>query len=44
MLLIALAEAGLALMFFMHLWANDDAKKLAAGLKAALSRIAIAKG
>jgi hypothetical protein len=31
-------------LFFMHFWANDDAKKLAAGLKAALSHIAIAKG
>ena len=31
-------------LFFMHFWANDDAKKLATGLKAALSRIAIAKG
>ena len=31
-------------LFFMHFWANDDAKKLAAGLKAALSHVAIAKG
>jgi hypothetical protein len=31
-------------LFFMHFWANDDAKKLAQGLKAALSHIAIAKG
>ena len=31
-------------LFFMHFWANDDAKKLAAGLKAALAQIAIAKG
>src|SRR5713101_1702074 len=31
-------------LFFMHFWGNDDAKKLAAGLKAALSHIAIAKG
>jgi hypothetical protein len=30
-------------LFFMHFWANDDAKKLATGLKAALSHIAIAK-
>jgi hypothetical protein len=30
-------------MFFMHFWANDDAKKLATGLKAALSHIAIAR-
>jgi hypothetical protein len=27
----------------MHFWANDDAKKLATGLKAALSHIAIAR-
>jgi len=31
-------------LFFMHFWANDDAKKLAQGLKAALDRIALAKG
>jgi len=31
-------------LFFMHFWANDDAKKLATGLKAALSQIPIAKG
>ena len=31
-------------LFFMHFWANDDAKKLAQGLKAALSHIHIAKG
>jgi hypothetical protein len=31
-------------LFFMHFWANDDAKKLAAGLKAALSHVAVAKG
>jgi Domain of Unknown Function (DUF1259) len=31
-------------LFFMHFWANDDAKKLAGGLKAALSHIAITKG
>src|SRR5439155_10880797 len=31
-------------LFFMHFWGNDDAKKLASGLKAALSHIAIAKG
>jgi hypothetical protein len=30
-------------LFFMHFWANDDAKKLAQGLKAALSHINIAK-
>src|SRR5437773_1743103 len=26
-------------LFFMHYWANDDAQKLAAGLKAALSKV-----
>jgi hypothetical protein len=31
-------------LFFMHFWGHDDAKKLAQGLKAALSHIAIAKG
>jgi uncharacterized protein DUF1259 len=31
-------------LFFMHFWANDDAQKLAAGVKAALSHIAIAHG
>jgi hypothetical protein len=31
-------------LFFMHFWAHDDAAKLAQGLKAALSHIAIAKG
>ena len=31
-------------LFFMHFWANDDATKLAAGLAAALSHIAIARG
>jgi hypothetical protein len=30
-------------LFFVHFWANDDAKKLAQGLKAALDRINIAK-
>ena len=30
-------------LFFMHVWANDDAKKLAEGLKAALAQINIAK-
>jgi hypothetical protein len=29
-------------LFFMHFWANDDAKKLALGLKAALAQINIA--
>jgi hypothetical protein len=28
---------------FMHFWANDDAVKLAQGLKAALAQINIAK-
>src|SRR6266566_1739387 len=31
-------------LYFMHFWANDDAKKLAEGLKAALSHVNIAKG
>jgi hypothetical protein len=31
-------------LFFMHFWANDDAEKLARGLKAALARVNIAKG
>jgi hypothetical protein len=30
-------------LFFMHFWANDDAKKLVEGLKAALAQINIAK-
>jgi len=30
-------------LFFMHFWANDDAKKLAEGLKAALAQINTAK-
>jgi hypothetical protein len=30
-------------LFFMHFWANDDAKKLAEGLKAALAKVSIAK-
>jgi hypothetical protein len=30
-------------LFFMHFWANDDAKKLANGLKAALSHVDIAR-
>jgi hypothetical protein len=29
-------------LFFMHFWANDDAEKLARGLKAALARVDIA--
>jgi hypothetical protein len=30
-------------LYFMHFWANDDAKKLAEGLKTALTQINIAK-
>jgi hypothetical protein len=30
-------------LYFMHFWANDEAKKLAEGLKAALAQINIAK-
>ena len=30
-------------LYFMHFWANDDAKKLAEGLKVALAQINIAK-
>ena len=30
-------------MFFMHFWANDDAQRLAKGLRAALDKIAIKK-
>jgi hypothetical protein len=30
-------------LYFMHFWANDDAKKLAEGLKAALAKINLAK-
>ena len=30
-------------LFFVHFWANDDAKKLARGLKAALGHVNIAK-
>ena len=29
--------------FFMHFWANDDAQKLAEGLKAALDKVKRAK-
>jgi hypothetical protein len=28
-------------LFFMHFWANDDAVKLAHGLRAALDRMAV---
>ena len=30
-------------LFFMHFWANDDAQKVATGLRAALDRIDIAQ-
>jgi hypothetical protein len=30
-------------LFFMHFWANDDVKKLANGLKAALANVNTAK-
>ena len=30
-------------LFFMHFWANDDAQKLARGLRAALDRMNVAK-
>jgi hypothetical protein len=30
-------------LFFLHFWANDDAKKLAEGLKAALAHVNVAK-
>ena len=31
-------------LFFVHFWANDDAGKLAAGLRSALDKMAVAKG
>jgi hypothetical protein len=31
-------------LFFMHFWANDDAEKLATGLRAALDKMAVKKG
>jgi Domain of Unknown Function (DUF1259) len=31
-------------VFFMHFWANDDAQKLAKGLRAALDKTAVRKG
>jgi Domain of Unknown Function (DUF1259) len=31
-------------LFFIHFWANDDAVKLARGIRAALEKTAIAKG
>ncbi len=30
-------------LYFMHFWANDDAVKLAEGLKAALAQVNVAK-
>ena len=30
-------------MYFMHFWANDDAARLATGLRAALDKMAIGK-
>jgi hypothetical protein len=30
-------------MFFIHFWANDDAQKLAKGIRAALDKTAVAK-
>jgi hypothetical protein len=30
-------------LFFMHFWANDDAQKLATGLRAALDQVKVAK-
>ena len=30
-------------LFFMHFWANDDAQKLAKGLRAALDKVNVAK-
>jgi hypothetical protein len=31
-------------LFFMHFWANDDAGKLAEGLKAALAKVSVVRG
>ncbi len=31
-------------LFFMHFWANDDAQKLARGLRAALDKVNVVKG
>jgi len=31
-------------LFFMHFWANDEAQKLAKGLRAALDQVKVAKG
>jgi len=30
-------------LFFMHFWANDDAQRLATGLRAALDKVNVAK-
>jgi len=30
-------------LFFMHFWANDDAEKLAKGLRAALDKVNLAR-
>jgi Domain of Unknown Function (DUF1259) len=30
-------------LFFMHFWANEDAQKLARGLRAALDKMSIVK-
>ena len=30
-------------LFFMHFWANDDAEKLAQGLRSALDKVRVAK-
>lgn len=30
-------------LFFVHFWANDDVRKLTAGLKAAIANINVAK-
>jgi hypothetical protein len=30
-------------LFFMHFWANDDAQKLAKGLRSALDQVKVAK-
>ena len=31
-------------LFFMHFWANDDAQRLARGLRAALDKVNISRG
>jgi hypothetical protein len=30
-------------LFFMHFWGNDDAQKLAKGVRAALDRVKVSK-